>query len=159
MVTHRTWKCQTKCQLFNVVDPQPVAEIAQDPALHWEPVKLGEGAKGPTICYFTCLRVIEHRDGQPLDELWLLLRKNIDGEIRAMLRSAPLDISFEELLRVSQMRWTIEQLFQEDKDFLQGGQTPEGSFWKDKVLDESPVIRFSSFSMSTISLFSPWVAH
>ena len=100
------------------VEPQTVAKIALDPALRWKPVKLGEGAKGPTICWFTRLRVIEHRDGQPLGELWLLLRKNTDGEIKAILSNAPLDTPFEELLRVSQMRWTIEQLFQEGKDFL-----------------------------------------
>ena len=118
------------------IDPQSVAEIARDPALHWEPVKLGEGAKGPTICYFTCLRVIEHRDGQALDELWLILQKNTDGEIRAMLSNAQVEITFEELLRVSQMRWTIEQLFQEGKDFLGLDEYVE------VILDIRPDLRF-----------------
>jgi SRSO17 transposase len=98
--------------------PQPVSKIAADPALRWEPVNLGEGAKGPIICWFARLCVIEHRDGLPGKELWLLLRRNSDGEVKAMLSNAPADMPLKEMLRFAQMRWTIEQLFQEGKDFL-----------------------------------------
>jgi len=99
-------------------EPLPVAKIAQDPSLRWETVNLGEGAKGPVIAQFTRLRVVEHKGGLPGKELWLLLRMNSDGEIKYMLSNAPEDIPFLELVRVSQMRWTIEQLFQEGKSFL-----------------------------------------
>ncbi len=99
-------------------EPVSVAEIARGPSLCWETVNLGEGAKGPIIAQFTRLRVIEHNGGLPGQDLWLLLRMNADGEIKYMLSNAPEEITFEELIRVSQMRWTIEQLFQEGKSFL-----------------------------------------
>ncbi len=79
--------------------PQPVAKIAADPALRWEAVSLGEGAKGPIICWFARFRVIEHRDGVPGKELWLLLRRNSDGEIKAMLSNVFEDMSLKETLR------------------------------------------------------------
>lgn len=100
------------------IEPLPVAKIAQDPSLRWETVNLGEGAKGPIIARFTRLRVVEHKGGLPGKELWLLLRMNTDGEIKYMLSNAPLTMPFEELVKVSKMRWSIEQLFQEGKDFL-----------------------------------------
>ncbi len=99
-------------------EPLPVAKIAQDPSLRWETVNLGEGAKGPIIARFTRLRVIEHKGGLTGKELWLLLRMNTDGEIKYMLSNAPLTMPLEELVKVSKMRWTIEQLFQEGKSFL-----------------------------------------
>jgi SRSO17 transposase len=46
------------------------------------------------------------------------LRMNSDGVIKYMLSNAPEDFPFLELIRISQMRWTIEQLFQEGKSFL-----------------------------------------
>ena len=100
------------------IEPLPVAKVAQNPSLRWETVNLGEGAKGPCTCQFTRLRVLEHKGGLPGKELWLLLRMNKDGEIKYMLSNAPEDIPFLELVRVSQLRWSIEQLFQEGKSFL-----------------------------------------
>ncbi len=99
-------------------EPLAVAEIAKDPSLCWEVVSLGEGAKGPLIAQFTRLRVIEHKDGLPGKELWLFLRMNADGEIKYMLSNAPDDMPFPEMVRISQLRWTIEQLFQEGKSHL-----------------------------------------
>ncbi len=46
------------------------------------------------------------------------MRMNSDGEIKYMLSNAPEDIPFLELVRVSQLRWIIEQLFQEGKSYL-----------------------------------------
>ncbi len=99
-------------------EPLPVAKIAQDSSLRWETINLGEGAKGPIIAQFTRLRVVEHKGGLPLSELWLLLRMNADGEIKYMLSNAPLEMPFEELVKASRMRWTIEQLFHEGKSYL-----------------------------------------
>ncbi len=98
--------------------PLTVAEIARDSSLCWEPTNLGEGAKGPIIAHVTRLRVIEPKDELPGDELWLFLRKNTDGEIKYMLSNAPVELPFPEMVRVSQLRWTIEQMFQEGKSYL-----------------------------------------
>jgi len=100
------------------VEPLTVAKIAEGSSLRWETVNLGEGAKGPIFARFTRLRVVEHKGGLPGKELWLLLRMNTDGEIKYFLSNAPENMPFENMVRVSKMRWTIEQLFQEGKSYL-----------------------------------------
>jgi SRSO17 transposase len=99
-------------------DPLRVSEIAKKSSLHWETANLGEGAKGPIIAQVARLRVIEHKDGLPGKELWLFLRRNADGEVKYSISNAPVDMPLEEMIRVSKMRWTIEQLFQEGKSYL-----------------------------------------
>lgn len=98
--------------------PLTVETIAKDTALSWEAMNLGEGAKGPIIAQVTRLRVFEPKDGLPANELWLFLRKNTDGEIKYMLSNAPIDLPLKEMVRISQLRWTIEQMFQEGKSYL-----------------------------------------
>lgn len=101
-----------------LTDPVSVSEIAKGPLPSWETVNIGEGSKGPVIAEVARLRVIEQRDSLPGKECWLFLRKNADSEIKYAFCNAPQDISLEELARVSGMRWTIEQLFQEGKSCL-----------------------------------------
>jgi len=101
-----------------LTEPTEVSKLAEDPNLPWEKVNLGEGAKGPILAEFVCLRVVECRDKLPGPEVWLFIRKNADGKIKYAFSNAPLDIPMEELLRASSMRWSIEQLFQEGKSYL-----------------------------------------
>ena len=57
------------------------------------------------------------RDGLPVgDQVWLFLRKNVDGKIKYAISNAPKQISFSDLIKASTMRWPIEQCFQEGKD-------------------------------------------
>jgi len=62
--------------------PVPVAAVAQDPALPWETIVLAEGAKGPILAKVKRCRVIEYRDGQPGDELWLYIRQYENRRIK-----------------------------------------------------------------------------
>jgi len=101
-----------------LTDPVQLCELAKDPNLGWETVSLGEGAKGPIFAEVVCLRVIECRDGMPGPECWLFMRKHADGKIKYAFSNAPADIPKEEVLRASTMRWSIEQLFQEGKEYL-----------------------------------------
>ena len=56
-----------------------VQELAQQlPAKSWARACIKQGAKGPLVCEFAFLRVIEVRDGLPGQELWLVLRRNLD---------------------------------------------------------------------------------
>lgn len=66
----------------------------------------------------TRLRVIEARDGQPHQELWLLMRRDKDGTCQYWLSNAPRNTSLEEMARAVTLRWTIEQCFQEAKGEL-----------------------------------------
>lgn len=89
-------------------------QIPQD---SWIRAKVKEGTRGPIICDFAFLRVIEARDGLPGPEVWLVIRRNIDNpdEIKFYLSNAPADIPYADLVRISGMRWPIESIFRESK--------------------------------------------
>jgi SRSO17 transposase len=97
---------------------QRVDVLAQQlPANVWVPAKIKEGAKGPLVCDFACLRVIEAREGLPGPEGWLILRRNIDDptEIKYYFSNAPAEIDPLALVRISGMRWPVETIFRAGK--------------------------------------------
>ena len=83
----------------------------------WLRATIKEGSKGPIVCDFAFLRVIESRQGQPGPELWLVIRRNVQDptEIKFYLSNAPDDTPLVELVRISGMRWPIESIFEESK--------------------------------------------
>jgi SRSO17 transposase len=96
----------------------PVNTLAQQlPPKVWLRAKIKEGAKGPLVCDFACLRVIEVRDDLPGRELWLLIRRNLDDptEIKYYFSNAPADTDPAELVRISGMRWPVEIIFRTSK--------------------------------------------
>lgn len=96
----------------------PVDSLAQQlPAEAWRRAKIKEGAQGPLVCDFACLRVIEVRDGLPGQELWLIIRRNLDDptEIKYYFSNAPADIDPSELVRISGMRWPVETIIRAGK--------------------------------------------
>jgi SRSO17 transposase len=94
-----------------------VSDITQSKRLRWKSVIVAEGAKGPIVAEVARIRVYLSRDGLPVgDQVWLFLRKNVDGQIKYAISNAPKQISFSELIKASTMRWPIEQCFQEGKD-------------------------------------------
>ncbi len=101
-----------------MTDSLPVSQIAQAPSLEWETLDLGEGAKGPLVAQVTRLRVVENRNGFPGKECWLFLRQDKSGEIKYAFSNAPKEMPLEELAWASTLRWTIKQLFQEEKTYL-----------------------------------------
>jgi SRSO17 transposase len=96
--------------------PRSVAEIAKSGRLSWKPVVVAEGAKGPIIAKVARIRVYLSRDGLPAgNQQWLFLRENEDGKIKYAISNAPKKISLSEMVKASNMRWPIEQCFQEGK--------------------------------------------
>ncbi len=95
-----------------------VADIANDPDCEWELTILAEGAKGPIFAQMCYMRVVEHKDGLPGKDLWLLMRKEENGKIRFSFSNAPADIPREQLRRAVTMRWPIEQCFEDGKKYL-----------------------------------------
>ncbi len=94
----------------------PVSAVAKDPSLRWHIVTVADGAQGPIRAEFARLRVVESRDGLPGKDLWLLLRRSLaDGQMKYAFSNAPEDIALQEMIRVSGLRWPIEQCFQEGK--------------------------------------------
>jgi SRSO17 transposase len=95
-----------------------VIDIAKDPDLQWETAILAEGAKGPIAAQLSFMRVVEHRDGLPGKDLWLVIRKDANGKIKFALSNAPTDIPKEQLKRAVTMRWPIEQCFEDGKKYV-----------------------------------------
>ena len=98
--------------------PRTVKEIAEDTDLPWNDVVLGIGAKGPIITNDKYLPVTEVRDGKPGNDVWLYIRKLSDGSMKYALCNESPAASAEDLRRPALMRWSIEQCFNECKDYL-----------------------------------------
>jgi SRSO17 transposase len=94
--------------------------VAQIPGPAWTRAAIKEGSKGPIICDFAFLRVVESRGGLPGPDLWLIIRRNVDNpaELKFYFSNAPADIPLLELVRLSGMRWPIEIIFEEGKGEL-----------------------------------------
>jgi len=83
----------------------------------WSRATIKEGSKGPIVCDFAFLRLIEPRANLPGPEVWLIIRRNLDDPsvIKFYFSNAPVDTPLIELERISGMRWPIEIIFEEDK--------------------------------------------
>jgi len=82
-------------------------------------VVLGEGAKGPIISQMAFYRGFISRDNKPTgDEVWIIMRKHRDGQIRYSISNAPRSVARIELVEASTMRWPIEQCFSDGKGWL-----------------------------------------
>jgi SRSO17 transposase len=96
-----------------------VSRIGKDRRTRWQRVVLAEGAKGPIIAEVARLRVTRALEGLPHgEELWLVLRRHEDGQIRYAFSNAPADMPFAQMCDAIGMRWAIEQCFQEGKSHL-----------------------------------------
>ena len=73
--------------------------------------------KGPIICDFAFLRIIESRGGLPTAPVWLVIRRNLEqpDEVKFYFSNAPETIPLQDLVRLSGMRWPVEMIFEEGK--------------------------------------------
>ncbi len=98
--------------------PIPVKQLVKKiQKQDWVRAVIKEGSKGPIVCDFAFLRVIESRGGLPAAELWLIIRRNLDdpSEVKYFFSNAPLSTPLSEFVRISGMRWPIETIFEEAK--------------------------------------------
>jgi SRSO17 transposase len=109
----------TRLRLRNPADhPITVKELVTAiPDEDWTTAIIKEGSKGPIICDFAFLRILESRNNLPGTEVWLIIRRNRDDptEIKSYFSNAPATISLFEFVRLSGMRWPIEIIFEEAK--------------------------------------------
>ena len=91
--------------------------VTQIPQPAWTRTTIKEGSKGPIVCDFAFLRVIESRGGLPGPEVWLVIRRNVDdtAELKFYFSNAPANIPLLALVRLSGMRWPVEIIFEEGK--------------------------------------------
>ena len=109
----------TRLRLRNEKDcPLRVDDLIPSiPVEAWRTATLKEGSKGPIICNFAFLRLIELRANLPGPPVWLIIRRNLDDPsvIKFYFSNAPLETPLNEFVRISGMRWPIEIIFEEDK--------------------------------------------
>jgi len=91
--------------------------VALIPKHAWSTATIKEGSKGPIVCDFAFLRVVESRANLPGPEVWLIVRRNLDDptEIKFYFSNAPANTPLIEFVRISGMRWPIETIFEEAK--------------------------------------------
>ena len=87
------------------------------PTEAWSKATIKEGSKGPIVCNFAFLRLIESRANLPGPEVWLIIRRNLDDPtvLKFYFSNAPVETPLIEFVRISGMRWPIESIFEEDK--------------------------------------------
>ena len=91
--------------------------VSSVPAEAWTTATIKEGSKGPIICDFAFLRLVESRANLPGPEVWLIIRRNLEDPsvIKFYFCNAPDETPLIEFVRISGMRWPIETIFEEDK--------------------------------------------
>ena len=52
--------------------------VAQVPNQTWQRAAIKEGSKGPILCDFAFLRILESRGGLPAAPVWLVIRRNLE---------------------------------------------------------------------------------
>lgn len=109
----------TRLQLRQPFD-QPLSVqtlVAQLLPVRWSRATIKEGSKGPIVCDFAFVRIVEARAGLPGPEVWLVIRRNLDDPsvLKFYFSNAPATIAVSELVRISGMRWPIEIIFEEAK--------------------------------------------
>lgn len=101
--------------------PLTVAEIAaQLPENAWSLHALKEGAKGFIFAEIAIWRMVSVRNDLPGPHLWLVLRRSPSepNDFHAFLCNAPEDISHDEMIQVCALRWPIETMFEQAKQFV-----------------------------------------
>lgn len=101
-------------------DDQPVAVkdlVTTLPKAAWLRATIKEGSKGPIVCDFAFLRVVEARHNLPGGDLWLIIRRNVDDPtmVKFYYSNAPAQTPLPEFVRLSGLRWPIEMVFEEGK--------------------------------------------
>lgn len=109
----------TRLRLRNLAEgPVRVdALVALIPPTGWTTATIKEGSKGPIVCDFAFLRIIEARKNLPGPEVWLIIRRNLNDPavVKFYFSNAPVETPVSEFIRISGMRWPIETIFEEAK--------------------------------------------
>jgi len=98
--------------------PLAVKKVVEESNTPYTRVVLGIGAKGPVIAEEKCLLVVEERDELPGKDIWLYARKLANGTIKYALCNASSDAHIDDIRKPALMRWSIEQCFNECKEYL-----------------------------------------
>lgn len=83
---------------------------------HWETVFIRDTERRELWAQMACLRVYPVVDGLPGDEVWLIIRKDVDKDrVKYQLCNASADTSLDRLATMSASRYWIERAFEDGK--------------------------------------------
>lgn len=106
---------------WRVPGTHSMRDLAADlPAEAWRPIMLREGAKGPLVYEFACLRVWAVRHGKPGNPIWAVLQRSIDDpeELKYHVSNADESTPLEEMALASSTRGRVEEFFHDAKRYL-----------------------------------------
>jgi SRSO17 transposase len=90
------------------------------PAAAWQPLRVREGANGPLVFEFACVRVwaMRHRKAGP--PIWLVLQRSLgpNPQLHYYLSNAPIDTPLQVFAEVAGCRWRVEEFLEEGKSYL-----------------------------------------
>ena len=98
--------------------PQSVRDLSDHlPALTWKRYIIKQGTKGELVAEFAFQRVTIIRDELPGPRVWLVCRRSLANppESKFYLSNAPATCPWDELVRVSGLRWPVETALEEGK--------------------------------------------
>jgi len=85
----------------------------------WQRLLVKEGTKQTIMADFACLRVVNRRKTHPQDDVWLVIRRDIESNnYHFYLSNAPIETKPKEFAKLSGQRWPIETCFEEGKQEL-----------------------------------------
>jgi SRSO17 transposase len=86
----------------------------------WQLHALKEGSKGIIFAQLATRRIVAVRDGLPGPQLWLIVRRDpLDPtDLKYFLSNAAPDTSIDDFATVCALRWPIETIFQQAKQYL-----------------------------------------
>ena len=87
------------------------------PGRLWQRVCIKDGSKGPILADIASLRVWNVREGLPGQEVWLVIRRNVEdpSELKYYLSNAPASCARARLAGMCGARWPVELCFAEGK--------------------------------------------
>ena len=92
---------------------QLAASVKEDA---WQPLSVAQGSKGPRVFEWAVVPLYRLGVGATPFKYALLIRRDLtDGELSFFVVFAPKETTFEELVKIAGMRWSIEVEFEEAK--------------------------------------------
>lgn len=86
----------------------------------WYKRKVSEGTKGPIEYEFSKRKITLSKNGLPVEEVWLIMKRTLDKEpiYSYYISNAPVSTRLPVFVWLSGARWSIEQCFEEGKSEL-----------------------------------------
>jgi len=120
VIKKKAYRYKGEVRTKEAADSSPVSVKEFSGKLHslfWYKRTVCEGSKGPVSYEFTKRRVTLCKDGLPWRQVCLVIKRSIGSnpDYSYYISNAPFSMRLDKFVRLSGMRWAIEQCFEECK--------------------------------------------